>query len=63
MIKNKQFEERNNFIPFHSILDTLRTAVAGSVILRQIGGNMLLLSPFGFLLPLLLKTISFKKIF
>ena len=63
MINNKQFGERNNFIPFHSILDTLRTAVAGSVILRQIGGNILLLSPFGFLLPLLLKTISFKKIF
>lgn len=63
MIINKQLGERNNFIPFHSILDTLRTAVAGSVILRQIGGNVLLLFPFGFLLPLLRKNISFKKTF
>jgi glycopeptide antibiotics resistance protein len=63
MIKNKQLGEKNNFIPFHSILDILRKAVAGSVILRQIGGNVLLLSPFGFLLPLLLKNISFKKTF
>lgn len=60
MIKDK-LEEQNNFIPFHSISDTLRTAVAGSVILRQIGGNVLLLSPFGFLLPLLVKNMSFKK--
>lgn len=46
-----------NFIPFKSILGSF-THSWYMVPLRNIGGNLVLLAPFGFLLPLLRKNIN-----
>ncbi|MDK2984514.1 MAG: hypothetical protein PWQ96_156 [Clostridia bacterium] len=46
-----------NFIPFKSILGSF-THSWYMVPLRNIGGNLVLLAPFGFLLPLLRKDIN-----
>lgn len=46
------FEPNNNFFPFSSIIQIV-TEMPLHVILRQIGGNLTLLLPLGFLLPLI----------
>lgn len=43
---------QNNFVPFHSIIDIVSHATTVEI-LFQIGGNIILLVPFGFLLPAL----------
>lgn len=58
-------ELRNNLIPFATIREMYNTMihVGFSVFLLQIGGNILLLFPLGFFIPLLFKKInSYKKI-
>ncbi|MFX3618702.1 MAG: VanZ family protein [Sporolactobacillus sp.] len=50
-----EFNQRDNLIPFHSIFDILFHSVDIEVILKQIGGNILLMLPFGFLLPIVSK--------
>lgn len=44
----------NNFIPFHSIYEIISTSPF-FVILKQIGGNIILGMPLGFFLPLIWK--------
>ncbi|MCF7619728.1 VanZ family protein [Bacillus sonorensis] len=56
------FYEKNNFIPFNSIINTFSTGFI-STIITQIGGNLILLFPFGFLLPLIIENFkSLKRI-
>lgn len=53
----------NNFIPFQSIYDLI-TNTNISTMLRNIVGNVLLLVPFGFLIPMLFKKLrNLKNIF
>lgn len=47
-----ELNQQDNFIPFLSISNTLFHSVGLEVILKQLGGNILLFLPFGFLLPL-----------
>ncbi|KKM09446.1 hypothetical protein SY88_18965 [Clostridiales bacterium PH28_bin88] len=46
-----------NFIPFKSILGSLHHSWY-MVALRNIGGNLVLLAPFGFLLPMIRKDVN-----
>lgn len=57
IIKTNIGKEKNNFIPFHSIISTLQTFKFDGVnaMLIQILGNILLFFPFGFYLPLIYK--------
>ena len=48
----KGMQETNNFIPFNSIIGTVTTAVDVFVVLKQIMGNLIMLLPFGVLLPM-----------
>ncbi len=55
-----------NIIPFKDIYNVLRMAYYGNVniALKQLGGNMILLLPFGYFLPLIYnKFNSFIKVF
>ncbi|MGG3641151.1 VanZ family protein [Bacillus gobiensis] len=55
------FEEQNNYIPLNSIIGILNTGFE-SMILTQLGGNLILLFPLGCLMPLLSKFNTLKKI-
>lgn len=48
----KGMQQTNNFIPFNSIIGTVTTAVDVFVVLKQIMGNLIMLLPFGVLLPM-----------
>lgn len=50
--------ELDNFIPFKSIYEIINNSVGFSVAVRQLGGNLLLLLPFGFYLPILSKKFN-----
>lgn len=59
---NAGVEFRNNFVPFKSIIDIISSQPA-SIALRQVGGNVVLMMPLGFLVPLTYKRdIGWKKI-
>lgn len=52
----------NNYIPFSSLLELIRTGDS-IIIIRNIIGNIIMFMPFGFLLPIILKKVNnFKKI-
>lgn len=51
----------NNFIPFHDVFSMAKHDSLHDF-LRQIGGNIVMFFPFGFLLPIAFKTtLKFKK--
>lgn len=55
-------ELKNNFVPFVSIADIVSTQSAWNI-LRQIAGNIILLMPFGFFIPLMLKMkLNWQKV-
>lgn len=47
----------HNFIPFKSIVDTIKYGSI-SIVLKQVGGNVLLFLPLGFALPILFFRIT-----
>ncbi|MBI4730271.1 MAG: VanZ family protein [Acidobacteria bacterium] len=53
------FHQRNNLVPFRTISQQLTSAVGMRAALTQIGGNLALLAPLGFLLGLL--KVSFRR--
>lgn len=57
------FQEKNNFLPFKTIIDTFNGS-STSVMLTQIGGNLILLFPLGIFLPLIFDKfrIDMKKV-
>ncbi len=58
---NAGVEPTNNFIPFGSILD-IASSQPFSIALRQIGGNIVLFMPLGFLVPLIWKGIKWSAV-
>ncbi|MGG3573879.1 VanZ family protein [Bacillus gobiensis] len=54
------FEEQNNYIPLNSIIEILSTGFE-TIILTQLGGNLILLFPLGCLMPLLSKFNTLKR--
>ncbi|MGG1572558.1 VanZ family protein [Fictibacillus sp. NRS-1165] len=51
----------NNYIPFKGIKEAIQTGYS-PVIIKQIGGNILLFIPLGFALPILFSNIKKKKV-
>lgn len=53
-----------NFIPFETFMSITRNPhLNWNVVLTQVGGNLLLLAPFGFLIPIVWrKANSFKRV-
>lgn len=50
-VLRQQYQPNNNFIPFHDIY-FIATKDTTHDFIRQVGGNMALFFPFGFLFPL-----------
>jgi glycopeptide antibiotics resistance protein len=64
LIKEMRTENyfRNNFIPFLDLYNMINMKLH-TVPIRQIGGNLILLLPLGYFLPVIFKRISnFKKV-
>lgn len=59
---NAGVEFKNNFVPFKSIIDIVSSQPL-SIALKQVGGNVILMMPLGFLAPLICRReITWKKI-
>lgn len=59
-VLRQQYHPNNNFIPFHDMY-LMATKDTMHDFIRQVGGNMALFFPFGFLSPLLSHSKKFGK--
>lgn len=48
---------KNNFVPFKSMYEIVKTMYLPTI-LRQVGGNILLFVPLGYLVPIVFKKVS-----
>lgn len=60
-LRSLPYQPQNNIVPFKEIIQIWEYDT-GLDFLKQIGGNILMLCPFGFLVPLVLQRPKFSKV-
>lgn len=61
-VETSFFSLNSNFMPFKTILGYLSGEPSWQIVVRNLAGNLLLFVPFGVFLPLIFRTMRWKRV-